>query len=302
MAALLLLRRLLERPALLQKSLAGFYSLVFFVNAFSILFLGPKFLEPSFGDVFEHSQFGQRSLGALFALGISLVIAATAYFVAALWWLPRSARLAEEDRRPGDRQSVAFENGADSHVISMEQNGNGKKFTNGVKVLPFIDDVTDEDRENRRLRKASEAEVLDIQENSRESLHGSQESIEEEGERVFRGLQVLTACFGAFAHGANDVSNAIGPLIALFLIHNNTGDVYQRGETPFYLFLFGGFGISCGVWALGRRVIETIGKDLSKEKLTPSVGFTVELSSSLTVLLASKAMVIEVLRHLLIKS
>lgn len=109
-------------------------------------------------------------------------------------------------------------------------------------------------------------------------------------EQYFKSLQVLSACFASFAHGANDVSNAIGPLIALFLI-NQSQNVFQDsadGGVPVYLFLFGGFGISCGVWALGRRVIETIGQDLSKKPLTPSVGFTVEFASSLTVLVASK--------------
>ena len=103
--------------------------------------------------------------------------------------------------------------------------------------------------------------------------------------QVFRSLQILTSCFGSFAHGANDVSNAIGPLIALFLIYKD-GNVYQGGEVPVYLLLFGGFGISVGLWVLGSRVIRTIGKDLTP--VTPSSGFTIELCSSLTVLAASK--------------
>ena len=103
--------------------------------------------------------------------------------------------------------------------------------------------------------------------------------------QVFRSLQILTSCFGSFAHGANDVSNAIGPLIALFLIYSE-GTVRQEGEVPIYLLLFGGFGISVGLWVLGTRVIRTIGKDLTP--VTPSSGFMIELCSSLTVLLASK--------------
>ena len=103
--------------------------------------------------------------------------------------------------------------------------------------------------------------------------------------QVFRSLQILTSCFGSFAHGANDVSNAIGPLIALYLIYMQ-GNVYQNGEVPFYLLLFGGSGISVGLWVLGSRVVKTIGKDLTP--VTPSSGFTIELTASLTVLLASK--------------
>ena len=102
---------------------------------------------------------------------------------------------------------------------------------------------------------------------------------------IFKSLQILTSCFGSFAHGANDVSNAIGPLIAVYLIHSE-GSVFQNGQVPIWLLLFGGLGISVGLWIMGRRVIETIGKDLTS--LTPSSGFMIELCSSFTVLTASK--------------
>lgn len=62
-------------------------------------------------------------------------------------------------------------------------------------------------------------------------------------------------------------SNAIGPLIALWMIYKE-GSVLQQSETPFSILLFGGVGISAGLWLWGRRVIETIGNDLTK--ITPS--------------------------------
>jgi len=80
---------------------------------------------------------------------------------------------------------------------------------------------------------------------------------------LFSFLQILTATFGSFAHGGNDVSNAIGPLIALYMIYRE-GSVMQRAESPIYILIYGGIGISVGLWLWGRRVIETIGNDLTK--------------------------------------
>uniref|UniRef100_A0A2K5UD53 Phosphate transporter n=1 Tax=Macaca fascicularis TaxID=9541 RepID=A0A2K5UD53_MACFA len=97
-------------------------------------------------------------------------------------------------------------------------------------------------------------------------------------------LQILTACFGSFAHGGNDVSNAIGPLVALYLVYD-TGDVSSKVATPIWLLLYGGVGICIGLWVWGRRVIQTMGKDLTP--ITPSSGFSIELASALTVVIAS---------------
>ncbi|XP_007957592.1 sodium-dependent phosphate transporter 1 [Orycteropus afer afer] len=101
---------------------------------------------------------------------------------------------------------------------------------------------------------------------------------------LFQFLQILTACFGSFAHGGNDVSNAIGPLVALYLVYN-TGDVSSKVATPIWLLLYGGVGICIGLWVWGRRVIQTMGKDLTP--ITPSSGFSIELASALTVVIAS---------------
>lgn len=103
--------------------------------------------------------------------------------------------------------------------------------------------------------------------------------------RLFTFLQVLTATFGSFAHGGNDVSNAIGPLIAIWMVYFE-GNAKQEAETPIGILFYGGFGIAIGLWIWGRRVMKTIGEDLTK--ITPSSGFSIELGSALTVLLASK--------------
>uniref|UniRef100_A0A673H847 Phosphate transporter n=1 Tax=Sinocyclocheilus rhinocerous TaxID=307959 RepID=A0A673H847_9TELE len=101
---------------------------------------------------------------------------------------------------------------------------------------------------------------------------------------LFQFLQILTACFGSFAHGGNDVSNAIGPLVALWLVYES-GSVISHAPTPIWLLLYGGLGICVGLWVWGRRVIQTMGRDLTP--ITPSSGFSIELASAVTVVVAS---------------
>uniref|UniRef100_A0A8C6M9Z8 Phosphate transporter n=1 Tax=Nothobranchius furzeri TaxID=105023 RepID=A0A8C6M9Z8_NOTFU len=119
---------------------------------------------------------------------------------------------------------------------------------------------------------------------SQSSLEDKLDEDKPEVSTLFQFLQILTACFGSFAHGGNDVSNAIGPLVALWLVYS-TGSVTSNMPTPIWLLLYGGVGICIGLWVWGRRVIQTMGKDLTP--ITPSSGFSIELASALTVVVAS---------------
>ena len=104
-------------------------------------------------------------------------------------------------------------------------------------------------------------------------------------ERVFAILMVFTACSMAFAHGSNDVANAIGPLAAVVGIIGSGGEVLQKSAMPPWILLLGGAGIVAGLVMLGYRVIATIGTKITQ--LTPTRGFAAELAAASTVVLAS---------------
>ncbi|XP_028769394.1 inorganic phosphate transporter 2-1, chloroplastic [Neltuma alba] len=102
---------------------------------------------------------------------------------------------------------------------------------------------------------------------------------------VFGYMQVLSACFMSFAHGGNDVSNAIGPLAgALAILHG--GATGAEIVIPTDILVWGGFGIVAGLTMWGYRVIATIGKKITE--LTPTRGFAAEFAAASVVLSASK--------------
>lgn len=103
-------------------------------------------------------------------------------------------------------------------------------------------------------------------------------------ERVFAVLMVVTACGMAFAHGSNDVANAIGPLAAVISVAQS-GLVSAESATPVWVLLLGGVGIVVGLATFGVRVIATVGEKITQ--LTPSRGFAAELAAATTIVLAS---------------
>ncbi len=103
-------------------------------------------------------------------------------------------------------------------------------------------------------------------------------------EKVFATLMIFTACSMAFAHGSNDVANAIGPLAAINSVVS-TGQVAQQSMMPIWILFLGGLGIVVGLMMYGHKVMATIGKKITH--LKPSLGFSAELSAATTVVIAS---------------
>ncbi|MEZ7944238.1 MAG: inorganic phosphate transporter [Halioglobus sp.] len=104
-------------------------------------------------------------------------------------------------------------------------------------------------------------------------------------ERVFGVLMVFTACAMAFAHGSNDVANAVGPLAAIASTVQSGGEIVAKSAVPWWILMVGAVGIVLGLATYGWRVILTVGSKITE--LTPSRGFAAELGASATVVIAS---------------
>lgn len=104
-------------------------------------------------------------------------------------------------------------------------------------------------------------------------------------ERIFGVLMITTACCMAFAHGSNDVANAIGPLAAVVSVVSSGGEISSKAQLAWWILPLGAIGIVIGLATLGARVIKTVGTAITH--LTPSRGFAAELSAASTVVIAS---------------
>ena len=104
-------------------------------------------------------------------------------------------------------------------------------------------------------------------------------------EKLFGILMMFTACAMAFAHGSNDVANAVGPLAAIVSVVGAGGEVAQKSSMPVWILILGGGGIVAGLMMYGHKVIATVGNNITE--LTPSRGFAATLAAAATVVFAS---------------
>ncbi|MGL5566320.1 MAG: inorganic phosphate transporter, partial [Plesiomonas sp.] len=104
-------------------------------------------------------------------------------------------------------------------------------------------------------------------------------------ERVFSVLMVITACAMAFAHGSNDVANAIGPLSAIVAVVSSGGELHNSSPIAWWILPLGAVGIVIGLALLGHKVMATVGTGITD--LTPSRGFAAQFATATTVVIAS---------------
>ena len=143
----------------------------------------------------------------------------------------------------------------------------------------------------RALTKSLNYEVSrDINRDKRvKEIHDNSEKFDKNTEESFKFLQIFTAIFDSFSHGANDVANAIGPFAAIYTIYVNSGIVAEDSEldsASYWVLALGGFGIIVGLAVYGYKIIRAIGVKLCT--ITPSRGVSIELASATVIIIGSR--------------
>jgi|SRR5579872_3828067 len=234
-----------------QKMMPYLIFLVFATFTLSLIFNGLQNLNLSF-------SFAQV-LGIAFLVG--LIAALICYFIL--------------KRRPLHAESCPVARYTPQTIVSLDK---------AIKHLQRVSLSSYDDTHQRVSGILKEAKTLS-NELRKESSFSERASHYGAVEKSFGWLQLFSACFVAFAHGANDVANAIGPVAAVLDILKN-GIISSTTVVPLWLLAFGGVGIVIGLATWGWRVMETIGKKITE--LTPTRGFTAEFGAATTILVASK--------------
>eukprot|EP00939_MAST-03C_sp_MAST-3C-sp1_P003534 g3534.t1 len=131
-------------------------------------------------------------------------------------------------------------------------------------------------------------DVLTIDDATTQEIHDNAEVFDEKTEALFKYIQIFTVCCDAFAHGANDVANSIGPFAAIYVIYKTgvVSDDSELGDDAYWILAFGGVGIVLGLALYGYKIIQVLGTDMAK--MTPSRGFAIELGAVAVIIMGSR--------------
>ena len=153
-----------------------------------------------------------------------------------------------------------------------------------ANLLPLSNENQEEAKEDETKKEVeSISDKVQIS-NAVAEIHRNAEEYNPSTEKLFSYLQILTAIFNSFAHGANDVANSIGPFAACIAIYQ-TGNVMADATVPTLTLVVGGFGIVIGLVCLGYKVMASMGMNMVK--VTPARGFTIEIGAALVILVGS---------------
>ncbi|KAJ1624398.1 phosphate transporter [Pavlovales sp. CCMP2436] len=252
----------LRAPNSTERAIVTYPILIAFCVAMIVAYVVAKGTK-SVNDLWGFDAEGEDLwLLCVFSVGSGLVAAGLSLFLK-----PTIRRAVEAE--PEEGEATKLDLSVDMHTPAAEQ----KKG-----VLGWIQRKLDTDVDQFVADDARSA-----------AIHALAEKFPPKTEVVFKFMQVMTACFDSFAHGSNDVANAMGPFAAVYYIYAHNGDYGKKnvvGYDMYWILVLGGAGIVLGLGTYGYKIMFALGLKLAK--ITPSRGFGIELGSMFVVLLGSR--------------
>lgn len=244
-----------------------------FINLLFVLMKGA-------GKELQWDKEGKKAawVSALAALGAALLMIPVVLFLKKRF-LERLEKAAQEAKDAENQTPEEAEAAAKAKAAALEQSGSeDSEPRTGVRGVM--------DKVKNQLKYSLTVDVHeDVYKDAYvAALHANAEVFDPRTEEVYKYLQVFSACCVSFAHGANDVANAIGPLAGIWYVYRNY-KVASEGETPKWMLALGGAGIVIGLATYGYNIMKVLGVQLAK--MTPSRGFSAELATSLTISIAT---------------
>jgi len=265
------------------------YSLVIFgtlsINIFFVMHKGLKKLKLD------------TWLKLVISFGVAAFIAIVFQFFIVGWLKARIIRSEQEyEAATETNEAAALEEGSDEDDLKKnkdekinsdtsistpdEESSDAPTTTEktSTKIRKFLKNIAD-----RTYNRDLETEAMSMDDDAAD-IWGKAEVYDAKSEVLYSYLQVFTACALSFAHGSNDVANAVAPICAVLAIYES-GALSAKAPVPRWVLVMGAFGIIIGLALFGYKVIISIGYRLTK--LSPSRGFAIQLSTSFVVVIAS---------------
>jgi solute carrier family 20 (sodium-dependent phosphate transporter) len=244
----------------------------FFINSLFIIYKGSPQLKLDETELWV-SLVASISIGLFTALGAQII------------YLPYIKRKINKE------ETITIEENTETTESTIENtesyreaiSNNNQKIKNRNFVYNEELDITENIKKSKQLVK--DLEVTHY-EDKLEKLYENSGKIDEKSDELCSWIQIITACFSSFAHGSNDVANAVAPLATIYHIYQYNS-ISKKSEVPIWVLVLGGAGIVVGLSTWGYKIIDRIGRELTK--ISPSRGFIIELSAALTIIIASRA-------------
>ena len=236
--------------------------------------------------VLRHS-FNSNRLNWIYPILIGSTITINTFFI-----IYKGAKGLGLDKTPmGIAFGVAFGTGGLCALITIPLVPKIKKYVAAKLTKPVLTHgIEMKQLENVITENKVEMNITTERELNRiVALHTTAEKFDVKTEEVFKYLQIFTAVCDAFSHGANDVSNAVGPFAAIYAIYVSGGNLSKQtnmGDNSYWILGMGGIGIAIGLFVYGKKITYSIGEKLCK--ITPSRGVAIELSSALVIITGSR--------------